>query len=303
MFFEIDLYYKFSMFKFAKAITDKNAKGNNSKKYLFLNFHHVIYSLSSSSCPSLKLPAVILFEISSFFVQIFKRTITQQEKKNFFRFSPGSQLIILYLLTNFVILFEISWLQKSIMTLLIRDPSSGHLNKCILWDIKIYLTLCRMNSLQSVILILDVQILRKLLVSESYISKQCPDVRCEQSVHLPRLRWWVRISRHVDIYFLNSIFVFFSCFNKWYNRVKSDIFGQTAKFGQPPCLSHSSIIGVKNKLTKQTVKILMRRLIRTHCLQMCVRIDLMSEFTRLYPSAYNKSHHDNRTNQKRWVHE
>ena len=43
-------------------------------------------------------------------------------------------------------------------------------------------------------------------------------------------------------------------------RVKSSIFGQTAKFGQPPCLFHSSIIGIKNKLTKQTVKILMRRL-------------------------------------------
>ena len=30
-------------------------------------------------------------------------------------------------------------------------------------------------------------------------------------------------------------------------RVKSGIFGQTAKFGQPPCLIHSSIIGIKNK--------------------------------------------------------
>ena len=42
-------------------------------------------------------------------------------------------------------------------------------------------------------------------------------------------------------------------------RVKLGIFGQTAKFGQPPCLMHSSVIGIKNKLTKQTVKILMRR--------------------------------------------
>ena len=38
-------------------------------------------------------------------------------------------------------------------------------------------------------------------------------------------------------------------------RVQSGIFGQTAKFGQPPCLFHSSIIGIKIKLTKQTVKI------------------------------------------------
>ena len=33
--------------------------------------------------------------------------------------------------------------------------------------------------------------------------------------------------------------------------VKSGIFGQTAKFGQPPCLFHGSIIGIKHKLTKQ----------------------------------------------------
>ena len=62
------------------------------------------------------------------------------------------------------------------------------------------------------------------------------------------------------------------------------IFGQTAKFGQPSCLFHISNIGIKNKLTKQTVKILMRRPYHLdfYCLQMCVRIYLMSEFTRLY---------------------
>ena len=46
-------------------------------------------------------------------------------------------------------------------------------------------------------------------------------------------------------------------------RVKSGIFGQTAKFGQPLSLYHSSIIEIKNKQTKQTVKILMRRPIRS----------------------------------------
>ena len=46
-------------------------------------------------------------------------------------------------------------------------------------------------------------------------------------------------------------------------RVMSGIIGQTAKFGQPHCLYHSSIIEIKNKLTKQTVKILMRGLIRS----------------------------------------
>ena len=43
-------------------------------------------------------------------------------------------------------------------------------------------------------------------------------------------------------------------------RVKSGIFGQTAKFGQRPCLFHISNSGIKNKSTKQAVKILMRRL-------------------------------------------
>ena len=53
------------------------------------------------------------------------------------------------------------------------------------------------------------------------------------------------------------------------DRVESGIFGQTAKFGQRPCLFHITNIGIKHKL---------------HCLQMCVRIYLMSEVTRLYPS-------------------
>ena len=42
-------------------------------------------------------------------------------------------------------------------------------------------------------------------------------------------------------------------------KVKSGIFGQTAKFGQRPCSFHISIIGIKNKLTNQKVKILVRR--------------------------------------------
>ena len=33
-------------------------------------------------------------------------------------------------------------------------------------------------------------------------------------------------------------------------RVKSDLFGQTAKFGQPPCLFHSSTIGIKIENTR-----------------------------------------------------
>ena len=74
-------------------------------------------------------------------------------------------------------------------------------------------------------------------------------------------------------------------------RVKSGIFGQTTKFGQRPRLFHISNIGRKNNLNKQTVKILMRRLIRSrliwiYTVRKCVRIYLKSEFTRLYPDDY-----------------
>ena len=62
-------------------------------------------------------------------------------------------------------------------------------------------------------------------------------------------------------------------------RVQSGIFGQTAKFGQPPCLFHSSIIGMKNKLTKQTEKILMRRLIRSRLIWISTVCKCVSEFT------------------------
>ena len=63
-------------------------------------------------------------------------------------------------------------------------------------------------------------------------------------------------------------------------RVKSGIFGQTAKFGQGPCLLHISIIGIKNKLTsKQTVKILMRRLIRSRLIWIYTVCICVSKFT------------------------
>ena len=62
-------------------------------------------------------------------------------------------------------------------------------------------------------------------------------------------------------------------------RLKSGIFGHTAKFGQPPCLFHSSAIGIKNKLTKQTVKILMRRLIRSRLIWISTVCKWLSEFT------------------------
>ena len=63
------------------------------------------------------------------------------------------------------------------------------------------------------------------------------------------------------------------------DRVKSGKFGRSAKFGQRLCLFHVLIIGIKNKLTKQTVKILMRRLIWISIVCKC-----MSEVTRLFPN-------------------
>ena len=62
-------------------------------------------------------------------------------------------------------------------------------------------------------------------------------------------------------------------------RIKSGIFGQTAKFGQRPCLFHISNIGIKIKLTKQTVKILMRRLIRSRLIWIYIVCKCVSEFT------------------------
>ena len=70
--------------------------------------------------------------------------------------------------------------------------------------------------------------------------------------------------------------------NSQNNRVKSGEFGRSAKFGQRPCLFHILIIGISkqytlfciffrvginNKLTKQTVQILMRRLIRNRLIR------------------------------------
>ena len=62
-------------------------------------------------------------------------------------------------------------------------------------------------------------------------------------------------------------------------RVKSGMFGQTFKFGQRSCLFHTSITGIRNKLTKQTVKILMRRLIRSRLIWIYTVCKCVSEFT------------------------
>ena len=71
-------------------------------------------------------------------------------------------------------------------------------------------------------------------------------------------------------------------------RVKSSKFGGSAKFGRRLKLFHNLIIGIKNQLSKQTMKILMTAHKETshldfQCLQMYVYIYLMSEVTRLYP--------------------
>ena len=50
------------MSKFAKGINSKNAKAMTKKKTVyFIDFHQVIYSLPSISCPTLELLAVTVF--------------------------------------------------------------------------------------------------------------------------------------------------------------------------------------------------------------------------------------------------
>ena len=61
------------MSKFAKGINLKNAKAITKKKYIFVNYHHLICSLPSISCPDLELLAVTVFEISSFLCQKFAK--------------------------------------------------------------------------------------------------------------------------------------------------------------------------------------------------------------------------------------
>ena len=68
-------------------------------------------------------------------------------------------------------------------------------------------------------------------------------------------------------------------------RVKGK-FGRSAKFGQPLSLYYSSIIEIKNKLTKQTVKILMRRLIRSRLIWIYTVCNCVSNLpdVRIYPT-------------------
>ena len=55
--------------------------------------------------------------------------------------------------------------------------------------------------------------------------------------------------------------------------------GTSGKFGQRPCLFHFFNFWYKNKVTKQTVKILMRRLIRSRLILISTICKRMSEFT------------------------
>ena len=99
-----------------------------------------------------------------------------------------------------------------------------------------------------------------------------------QVLYKPALSHRWKLSRFHSIYHSHITEI-----NKSIYEGKVGIFWQTAKFGQPPCLFHSSIIEIKNKLTKQTVKILMRRLIWIPLFVNMCRINLVSKFTRLYP--------------------
>ena len=63
-------------------------------------------------------------------------------------------------------------------------------------------------------------------------------------------------------------------------RVKSGKFGRLAEFGQRSCFIHILISGIKNKLTEQTSKILMRRFIRCRLIWSSTVCKCMFEFTR-----------------------
>ena len=98
MVFEIYLCFKFSMCKRARAITHKMQRAITPKNNITFsqNFHQLIYSLLSISCPSLKLLAVIDFEISSFLCPNVQRAIT----KNTFSLN-FHQVILLIILLKF----------------------------------------------------------------------------------------------------------------------------------------------------------------------------------------------------------
>ena len=76
-------------------------------------------------------------------------------------------------------------------------------------------------------------------------------------------------------------------------RVKSGIFGQIIKFGQRPCFIQILIIRMKRKLTKQTVKILMRRLFKNRHIFIFTVCKCMPEFTWCPKSPYPKELHLN----------
>ena len=59
-----------SLISNSKGNSSKYPKGNKSKK-MFLNFHHVIFSLSSISCLSLNLLAVMFFLDIKFYMSKF----------------------------------------------------------------------------------------------------------------------------------------------------------------------------------------------------------------------------------------
>ena len=86
--------------------------------------------------------------------------------------------------------------------------------------------------------------------------------------------------RNLSIDERNKELVGKSTFHPICARVKSGKFGQSSNFGQRTCFFHFLIIGIKIKLTKQTVKIVMRRLIKSRLIWIFPVCKCMSEFTR-----------------------
>ena len=113
--------YKITVSNYSKSTSkSQSAKGDNSKKKMtfFFYFHQLIYLSPSISWPSLKLVAVIVFEIA--WLQIFKVKICKGryfEKIKYFFFNfhqliySSSSVSWPSLKLLAAIVFKISWLQ------------------------------------------------------------------------------------------------------------------------------------------------------------------------------------------------
>ena len=83
----------------------------------------------------------------------------------------------------------------------------------------------------------------------------------------------------MDLLFFSGLCLLCLCARLFICVLRSCKFGWSDKFGQLLCLFHILIIRIKTKLTKQTLQILMRRLIKSRPILISTVCKCMSEFT------------------------